>query len=246
MTANPDQAATSALRRLDAVQEVAVLTLDVAELRALDATSPVMGLVPVEPDDPAERHAALERLAARGLITGPGGEPGARPVDVLADLLAARAEPALVATVAVRRTGGATPQGPTDAGGSGATIAVLYGLATGDGEVVALLEEAVDGSGGHRFSLCTPKGQAARLFDAWVDLVAEGGPIGLCCHVFTPDPEAPGHTELLLDAGADGVPRVRSTGHAEGWEHHVVVGLDGAGWAEIFAQAVGGPPPGSA
>lgn len=233
------QGSVAGLRWLAEGADVPLPALDPAELRALGAHSPVLGLVEPVPADPAEHAAAVERLTSRGLLTGPDVEqPVTRPAGVVAEMLAVRAQPALVATVSVRPEGDGTPAAPTAAGWSGPTIAVLHGVALADGDLVGLLEETVESSGTHRFTLCTPSGQAERLFEAWVDLCQDGTPVGICCHVFVPDPEAPRHGELVLEADRDGVAQARSTWHADGWARQVPAGAGGQGWVDLFRAAM--------
>ncbi|MGI8751175.1 MAG: hypothetical protein ACR2MN_02480 [Acidimicrobiales bacterium] len=220
--------------------EIRLTPFDDAELVAVGASSPILGLVPAASADrsSAEVDSTLRRLRHQGLVRAESDTGQAVLAGDLAGIVAIRRTPALVGIATVRPATVAGPDPPTAAGHSGQTIAVLHGLAREDGGLAAVLEEVVDADGMHHFTLCTPKVAADRLFEAWIDLCADGGPVAVCCHIFAPSSAGPCHLELVVDRGPDGSRRARRSLRGDRWDDESPAGAAGEGWARLFEESV--------
>jgi hypothetical protein len=228
------------LHRLDRTGIADLSSFSAMELAAVGAGSPIRGLVAddtfMDLDDQRVGDGlarALHGLHERGLAGPPvpsDEQPGTTRIQLhgdLAGIVAVRRSPALVATVAAappatfRR-----PGGDVDAA---AVLAVLHGVASNRLGLFATLEETTTGPGTHLFSLCTPAAQADRIFAAWKELDADG-PAAVSVQVFTPDPDRPRRTQLVIQAG---VVRVSSDG--ANWQRSAPADQ----WPALFQSALG-------
>lgn len=195
-----------------------------AELAAVGADSPVLGLVTSIPRLAAgdggtdEAEALVETLIAQGFVSPVPGEPAGslRLGGDLGGIMAVRRQPALIATVAASQ---AAVDRPWNAPARDALLAILHGVAADGVGLFALLEETVSPppERTHHFALATPAAQAERIRDAYRDLSATEA-LAVSVHVYVPDPGGPRHFQVVLTGE-----EARLSNDGVAWEQHTAV-----------------------